>query len=197
MPKIGILAIQGDVKEHTLVLGEMGVEVVEVRLPDQLEDLDGLIIPGGESTTIIQLIDLYGLRTPLTSKIKLGLPVWGTCAGMIVLAGSLTDERPDPLHLMDIEVSRNAFGAQVDSFETFIVVKHIGEPKIRAVFIRAPIVTKVGKDVEILAKLENDMPVCVKDRNMLATAFHPELTQDTRIHEFFVDLVNKSINSRV
>lgn len=197
MPKIGILAIQGDVKEHTLVLGEMGVEVVEVRLPDQLEDLDGLIIPGGESTTIIQLIDLYGLRTPLTSKIKLGLPVWGTCAGMIVLAGSLTDERPDPLHLMDIEVSRNAFGAQVDSFETFIVVKHIGEPKIRAVFIRAPIVTKVGKDVEILAKLENDIPVCVKDRNMLATAFHPELTQDTRIHEFFVDLVNKSINSRV
>ena len=196
MPKIGILAIQGDVKEHTLVLGEMGVEVVEVRLPDQLEDLDGLIIPGGESTTIIQLIDLYGLRTPLTSKIKLGLPVWGTCAGMIVLAGSLTDERPDPLHLMDIEVSRNAFGAQVDSFETFIVVKHIGEPKIRAVFIRAPIVTKVGKDVEILAKLENDIPVCVKDRNMLATAFHPELTQDTRIHEFFVDLVNKSINSR-
>jgi len=197
LPKIGILAIQGDVKEHTLVLGEMGVEVVEVRLPDQLEDLDGLIIPGGESTTIIQLIDLYGLRTPLTSKIKLGLPVWGTCAGMIVLAGSLTDERPDPLHLMDIEVSRNAFGAQVDSFETFIVVKHIGEPKIRAVFIRAPIVTKVGKDVEILAKLENDIPVCVKDRNMLATAFHPELTQDTRIHEFFVDLVNKSINSRV
>ena len=112
-------------------------------------------------------------------------------------SGSLTDERPDPLHLMDIEVSRNAFGAQVDSFETFIVVKHIGEPKIRAVFIRAPIVTKVGKDVEILAKLENDIPVCVKDRNMLATAFHPELTQDTRIHEFFVDLVNKSINSRV
>lgn len=196
MPKIGILAIQGDVKEHTLVLNEIGAEVVEVRLPDELEGLDGLVIPGGESTTIIQLIDLYGLRQPLISKIQAGMPTWGTCAGMIVLAGSLIDERPDPLHLMDIEVSRNAFGAQIDSFETFISVKHIGESKIRAVFIRAPVVTKVGKNVEIMAKLENNMPVCVRDGNMLATAFHPELTQDTRIHQYFVDLVNKSIDSR-
>ena len=196
MPKIGILAIQGDVKEHTLVLNEIGAEVVEVRLPDELEGLDGLVIPGGESTTIIQLIDLYGLRKPLISKIQAGMPAWGTCAGMVVLAGSLIDEKPDPLHLMDIEVSRNAFGAQIDSFETFISVKHIGESKIRAVFIRAPVVTKVGKNVEIMAKLENDMPVCVRDGNMLATAFHPELTQDTRIHQYFVDLVNKSIDSR-
>ena len=122
MPKIGILAIQGDVQEHTLVLDQIGVEVVEVRLPDELDDLDGLIIPGGESTTIIQLIDLYGLRNPLISKIQSGIPTWGTCAGMIVLAGSLIDKRPDPLHLMDIEVSRYAFGAQVDSFESFIPV---------------------------------------------------------------------------
>ena len=196
MPKIGILAIQGDVKEHTLVLNKIGAEVVEVRLPDELEGLDGLVIPGGESTTIIQLIDLYDLRKPLISKIQAGMPAWGTCAGMVVLAGSLIDEKPDPLHLMDIEVSRNAFGAQINSFETFISVKDIGEPKIRAVFIRAPVVTKVGKNVEIMAKLENDIPVCVRDGNMLATAFHPELTQDTRIHQYFVDLANKSIDSR-
>ena len=195
MPKIGILAIQGDVQEHTLVLDQIGVEVVEVRLPDELDDLDGLIIPGGESTTIIQLIDLYGLRNPLISKIQSGIPTWGTCAGMIVLAGSLIDERPDPLHLMDIEVSRNAFGAQLDSFESFISVKHIGDSKIRAVFIRAPVVTKVGKNVEIMAKLDNGIPVCVRDQNMLATAFHPELTEDNRIHQYFVDLVNQNIVS--
>ena len=195
MPKIGILAIQGDVKEHTLVLNKIGAEVVEVRLPDELEGLDGLVIPGGESTTIIQLIDLYGLRKPLISKIQSGMPTWGTCAGMIVLAGSLIDERPDPLHLMDIEVSRNAFGAQVDSFESFISVKHIGDSKIRAVFIRAPVVTKVGKNVEIMAKLDNGIPVCVRDQNMLATAFHPELTEDNRIHQYFVDLVNQNIVS--
>ena len=195
MPKIGILAIQGDVQEHTLVLNQIGVEVAEIRLPDELDGLDGLIIPGGESTTIIQLIDLYGLRNPLISKIQSGMPTWGTCAGMIVLAGSLIDERPDPLHLMDIEVSRNAFGAQVDSFESFISVKHIGDSKIRAVFIRAPVVTKVGKNVEIMAKLDNGIPVCVRDQNMLATAFHPELTEDNRIHQYFVDLVNQNIVS--
>ena len=195
MRKIGILAIQGDVQEHTLVLNQIGVEVAEVRLPDELDGLDGLIIPGGESTTIIQLIDLYGLRNPLISKIQSGMPTWGTCAGMIVLAGSLIDERPDPLHLMDIEVSRNAFGAQVDSFESFISVKHIGDSKIRAVFIRAPVVTKVGKNVEIMAKLDNGIPVCVRDQNMLATAFHPELTEDNRIHQYFVDLVNQNIVS--
>jgi len=195
LPKIGILAIQGDVQEHTLVLNQIGVEVAEVRLPDELDGLDGLIIPGGESTTIIQLIDLYGLRNPLISKIQSGMPTWGTCAGMIVLAGSLIDERPDPLHLMDIEVSRNAFGAQVDSFESFISVKHIGDSKIRAVFIRAPVVTKVGKNVEIMAKLDNGIPVCVRDQNMLATAFHPELTEDNRIHQYFVDLVNQNIVS--
>ena len=195
MPKIGILAIQGDVQEHTLVLNQIGVEVAEVRLPDELDGLDGLIIPGGESTTIIQLIDLYGLRNPLISKIQSGMPTGGTCAGRIVLAGSLIDERPDPLHLMDIEVSRNAFGAQVDSFESFISVKHIGDSKIRAVFIRAPVVTKVGKNVEIMAKLDNGIPVCVRDQNMLATAFHPELTEDNRIHQYFVDLVNQNIVS--
>jgi len=195
LPKIGILAIQGDVQEHTLVLNQIGVEVAEVRLPDELDGLDGLIIPGGESTTIIQLFDLYGLRNPLISKIQSGMPTWGTCAGMIVLAGSLIDERPDPLHLMDIEVSRNAFGAQVDSFESFISVKHIGDSKIRAVFIRAPVVTKVGKNVEIMAKLDNGIPVCVRDQNMLATAFHPELTEDNRIHQYFVDLVNQNIVS--
>ena len=193
MPKNGILAIQGDVEEHTSSLDEIGAEIQEVRLPEHLDELDGLIIPGGESTTIIQLIDLYGLRKPLISKIQAGMPTWGTCAGMIVLAGSLIDKRPTPLHLMDIEVSRNAFGAQIDSFETSISVKHIGDDKLRAVFIRAPVVTKVGENVEIMAELDNGIPVCVKEKNMLATAFHPELTKDTRLHQYFVDLVNMKL----
>ena len=197
MPKIGILAIQGDVEEHASSLEELGAEIEQVRLPNQLDEVDGLIIPGGESTTIIQLIDLYGLRRPLISRIQAGMPTWGTCAGMIVLAGSLIDKSPEPLHLMDIEVSRNAFGAQIDSFETFISVKHLGEPKLRAVFIRAPVVTKVGGNVEIMAKLDNGIPVCVKEQNMLATAFHPELTKDTRLHQYFVDLVNINLDSKL
>ena len=157
--------------------------------------LQDLFACGSFKATTFSGQDLYGLRNPLISKIQSGMPTWGTCAGMIVLAGSLIDERPDPLHLMDIEVSRNAFGAQVDSFESFIPVKHIGDSKIRAVFIRAPVVTKVGKNVEIMAKLDNGIPVCVRDQNMLATAFHPELTEDNRIHQYFVDLVNQNIVS--
>ena len=195
MSVIGVLALQGDFREHSNVLRTTGCETKEIRLPEQLDSIDGLIIPGGESTTIVQLMDSFGFVDKVKQLVRGGMPIWGTCAGMIVLAGSLIDERPDPLHLMDIEVSRNAFGAQVDSFESFISVKHIGDSKIRAVFIRAPVVTKVGKNVEIMAKLDNGIPVCVRDQNMLATAFHPELTEDNRIHQYFVDLVNQNIVS--
>ena len=189
MTKVGVLAIQGDFLEHRQMLGRIGVETAEVRLPRQLDDIDGLIIPGGESTTIAQLIDIYGFRSILREKAEAGMPVWGTCAGMIVIADRLTDARPEPLRLMDIEVSRNAFGRQVDSFETDLEIKPLNGVPFRGVFIRAPVVTDMGDGVEVLASLEDGRPVAVRQDRLLATAFHPELTRDSRVHELFVRIV--------
>ena len=188
MPKIGVLAIQGDFREHGLMLDSIGQNWDEIRLPDQLNDLDGLIIPGGESTTIVQLIDTYNLRTPIQRLASNGLAIWGTCAGMIVVAKTLADKKPVPLGLMDINVSRNAFGRQIDSFETTVSVTGIkGEP-IHAVFIRAPQILNMGPNVDILSTLENGNPVTVRENKILATSFHPELTEDTRMHELFVSI---------
>lgn len=192
MTKIGVLAIQGDFLEHRQMLERLGMEAPEIRLPRQLDDVDGLIIPGGESTTIAQLMDIYGFRDVLTQKVKNGMPVWGTCAGMIVIAEKLTDHRPEPLHLMNIEVSRNAFGRQVDSFEADLDIKSIEGPPFRCVFIRAPVVNSVGKGVKVLAQLEDGRPVAVRQGHMLGTSFHPELTDDTRVHELFVRMVEGS-----
>ena len=192
MPRIGVLAIQGDFLEHRQVLQRLGVDAPEVRLPDQLDRIDGLIIPGGESTTIVQLIDIYGFRQPLVDVVKAGMPVWGTCAGMIVVANELSDRRPDPLRLMDIEVSRNAFGRQVDSFEADLDVCELEGPPFHAVFIRAPVVDKAGAEVKVLAALDDGRVVAVQEGRMLATAFHPELTDDTRVHELFVRIVKGS-----
>ena len=189
MPIIGVLAIQGDFLEHRQMLEKLGVEVSEIRLPHQLADIDGLIIPGGESTTIVQLIDIYHFRDVLKDKIRGGLPVWGTCAGMIVISHKLSDHRPVPLHLMDIDVSRNAFGRQQDSFEADIEFDEIEGPPFHCVFIRAPGVTKTGDGVKVLAKLEDGRPIAVRQGTMLATSFHPELTDDTRIHDLFVKIV--------
>jgi 5'-phosphate synthase pdxT subunit len=189
VPKIGVLAIQGDFSEHRQALRRIGVESEEVRLPAQLDGVDGLIIPGGESTTIVQLIDIFDFREPLRAKVQSGLPVWGTCAGMIVLADRLTDRRPEPLHLMDIDVSRNAFGRQVDSFEQYITIDQIQGPPFRAVFIRAPAVNSVGNCVQVLGSLDDGQPVAVKQGNMLATSFHPELTDDVRMHQLFARMV--------
>ena len=144
MTTIGALAVQGDFREHRQALNRLGVDAPEIRLPSQLDGLDGLIIPGGESTTIVQLIDIYGFREPLLEKAREGMAVWGTCAGMIVIADRLADPRPDPLRLMDIEVSRNAFGRQVDSFEADLDFQEIGDAPFHGVFIRAPVVTGVG-----------------------------------------------------
>ena len=152
---IGVLAVQGDFLEHISMLTEIGAESREIRLPEQLEGLDGLIIPGGESTTIVQLIDIYGFRQCLVESAANGLAIWGTCAGMITIAKALTDERPKPLGLMDIEVTRNAFGRQVDSFESNIDITGVEGPPFNCIFIRAPIVTQVGKNTEILAKVNN------------------------------------------
>jgi len=188
LPTIGVLAIQGDFQEHRRALHRLGVNAPEVRLPHQLEGLDGLIIPGGESTTIVQLIDIYGFREVLTEKVHSGMPLWGTCAGMIVLAGRLTDDRPEPLHLMDIEVSRNAFGRQLDSFEAAIDIDEMEGPPFQAVFIRAPVIRRVGKGVRVLAALGDGRPVAARQDRVLATAFHPELTGDSRFHELFVSI---------
>ena len=192
MTTIGVLAIQGDFLEHRQALDRMGVDASEVRLPGQLEDIDGLIIPGGESTTIVQLIDIYDFRQVLEDKVRSGMPVWGTCAGMIVIADRLTDHRPEPLHLMDIEVSRNAFGRQVDSFEEDLEIDGIEGPPFRAVFIRAPVVNRVGERVRVLATLRDGRPVAVGQDHMLGTAFHPELTEDSRVHELFVSMARDS-----
>lgn len=186
MTAIGVLAVQGDFREHRQALNRLGVDAPEIRLPSQLDGIDGLIIPGGESTTIVQLIDIYGFREPLREKAREGMAVWGTCAGMIVIADRLADPRPDPLRLMDIEVSRNAFGRQVDSFEADLDFQEIGDAPFHGVFIRAPVVTGVGASVKVLAALEDGRPVAVRQGKFLATAFHPELTADDRIHQLFV-----------
>ena len=192
MTTVGVLAIQGDFAEHRAALESLGVEVKEVRLPDQLDDVDGLIVPGGESTTIIQLIDIYEMREKLRERILDDrMPTWGTCAGMIVMAGELTDHRPTPLSLMDTVVSRNAFGRQVDSFESDLEVNGMDGPPYRAVFIRAPVFVSVGDDVEVLASLDDGRPVAVRQGHMLATAFHPELTDDSRMHKLFVGMVEQ------
>ena len=189
LPKIGVLAVQGDFLEHRQALGRLGIDAPEIRLPHQLDDIDGLIIPGGESTTIVQLIDIYGFRDALVRRSHEGMAIWGTCAGMIVIADRLTDKRPEPLRLMDIEVSRNAFGRQVDSFEADIEFEDIEGAPFHCVFIRAPVVSQVGKSVKVLATLDDGRPIAVRQDNMLATAFHPELTGDPRIHELFARMV--------
>ena len=190
MASIGVLAIQGDFLEHRKMLDSIGIESKEVRLPDELENLEGLIIPGGESTTIVQLIDIYGLRAPLVDKVNQGLAIWGTCAGMIVIAKNLNDKRPNPLGLMDIEVSRNAFGRQIDSFETDLDIQGMDGPPMHAIFIRAPLVTQIGTEVEILAEVDDGKPVAVKQNRVIATSFHPELTEDSRMHSMFVDIAH-------
>ena len=193
MPRIGVLAIQGDVIEHRQALGRLGVDAPEIRLPAELDGIDGLIIPGGESTTIAQLIDIYQLRQVIRDKVLSGMPVWGTCAGMIVLASRLTDSRPEPLALMDIEVNRNVFGRQVDSFEEDVEIERIGAPPFHAVFIRAPDVDQMGKSVEVLGTLHSGQPVAVQQDRMLATSFHPELVEDSRFHGLFAEIVERSL----
>jgi 5'-phosphate synthase pdxT subunit len=190
---VGVLAIQGDFAEHRKSLEQLGVEVKEVRLPEELDEIDGLIVPGGESTTIVQLIDIYEMREKLRERVLDDqMPTWGTCAGMIVMAGELTDHRPTPLSLMDTVVSRNAFGRQVDSFESDLEVSGMDGPPYRAVFIRAPVFVSVGEAVEVIASLDDGRPVAVKQGHMLATAFHPELTDDARMHKLFVGMVQQS-----
>lgn len=185
-PVIGVLALQGDFAEHVAVLERLGVPAVEVRLPKHLGGIDALIIPGGESTTITRLLDIYELREPIRRLGLEGLPIWGTCAGAIVLAREATDlDRPN-LALMDITVRRNAFGRQVDSFEEDLAIAAFAGPPFHAVFIRAPSIDAVGPGVEVLAALADGTIVAAREGTLVATSFHPELTSDSRFHELLV-----------
>ena len=186
---VGVLGLLVFYAEHINMLQSNNADVSEIRLPSQLDDVDGLIIPGGESTTIVQLIDIYDFRTKLVEMDSEGFPIWGTCAGMIVMARELTDHRPAPLNLMNIKVSRNAFGRQIDSFEEDLTIKGI-EGKFPAVFIRAPIVVENDSSVDILCSIDKPSgPVAVQQGKLLATSFHPELTNDSRMHEYFLSIV--------
>lgn len=189
--KIGVLALQGDYLEHIQTLQRIGVETKEIKLPEDLENINGIIMPGGESTTIARLLDVFNLREPLSKKINDGLPVWGTCAGMILLAKKLIQNKPVPLGLMDITVNRNAFGRQIDSFEVPLIIKPLGDKPLFAAFIRAPEITEAGPGVEILSKLEDGTIVAARQKNILATSFHPELTSDSRFHEYFINICLK------
>ncbi|MBI2113601.1 MAG: pyridoxal 5'-phosphate synthase glutaminase subunit PdxT [candidate division NC10 bacterium] len=189
MTTIGVLALQGDFREHREAVERSGGTAAEVRLPNDLEGLDGLIIPGGESTTIVRLMRTSGLLEPLRKLVGRGFPVWGTCAGMILLAKHLDATGIPALEAMDIGVRRNAFGRQADSFEVDLRIPVLGDPPFHAIFIRAPVIEAVGPEVEVLARLADGTPVAARQGRLLATAFHPELTPDSRFHRFFLDHV--------
>ncbi|QSB16924.1 pyridoxal 5'-phosphate synthase glutaminase subunit PdxT [Natronosporangium hydrolyticum] len=187
-PVIGVLALQGDVREHLRMLGECGAQARSVRRPEELAEVDGLVIPGGESTTMSRLAEEFGMLEPVRDQIKRGLPAYGSCAGMIMLAQTVEDGRPDQQTFggIDMTVRRNAFGRQVDSFETDTDIDGVG--RLRTVFIRAPWVERTGTGVDVLGRAAGKI-VAVRQGNLLATAFHPELTGDSRMHRFFVTLV--------
>ena len=188
---IGVLALQGAFIEHEHILRRLGHEVTQVRLPQHLDTIDRLIIPGGESTTIGKLLVAYKLLEPIRERALQEMPIWGTCAGMILLAKDIAEGRPEgqpALRLMDITARRNAFGRQLDSFEADLNVADLGDQPFHAVFIRAPLIDKVGVGVEALAALDDGRIVAARQGRFLATAFHPELTNDSRFHELFLEM---------
>jgi 5'-phosphate synthase pdxT subunit len=190
---IGLLALQGAFIEHASVLKQLGVESKQIRKPAELKGLDGLIIPGGESTTMLNLANNYELIEPLRKMGLDGFPMMGTCAGMILLAKTVTNSDIQTLGLMDIKVMRNAFGRQPDSFETDLAIKALGEKPFHSVFIRAPLIEEAANNVEILAKLDSGTIVAVRQNNLLGMSFHPELADDNRMHEYFLKMVTGNI----
>ncbi|CAN1509662.1 PDX2 Predicted glutamine amidotransferase involved in pyridoxine biosynthesis [Candidatus Nanopelagicaceae bacterium] len=196
--KVGVLALQGDVREHVSSLIACGVEPISVRRSSEIDAIDALVLPGGESTTIAQLAEVFGIYDQLKSRIAEGMPVYGSCAGMILLANEILDAKVGQKTFggLDITVRRNAFGRQVDSFESDIAFNDGSADLIRAVFIRAPWVEKVGAGVEVLASVENH-PVAVRSKTVLATSFHPELTGDHRIHRYFIEEVARPALEKV
>lgn len=188
---VGVLALQGDFEAHLRTLQRCGVRAQEVRTVQQLQQVDGLIIPGGESTTIAKLMQRYGLDVAIRERAQAGMPLYGTCAGLIVMAREIEGYPQQPrLGLLDVAVARNAFGRQVDSFEIDLFVPRLGAPPLRAVFIRAPYITRTGDQVEVLARLDGKV-VLVQQGHLLGGAFHPELTDDLRLHQYFLELVDR------
>ncbi|KAF0968391.1 MULTISPECIES: pyridoxal 5'-phosphate synthase glutaminase subunit PdxT [Gordonia] len=200
-PRIGVLALQGDVREHVHALQASGADALPIRRRAELDEIDGIVIPGGESTTMSKLLGIFDLFDPLVERLSDGLPAYGSCAGMIMLASTILDTRPDARHLdaLDITVRRNAFGRQVESFETDLdfagITDRVGAPAMRAVFIRAPWVESISPDVEVLARVPRGPAegriVAVRQGKVLATSFHPEVTGDRRVHEYFVEMVRR------
>ena len=198
IPTIGVLALQGDVREHALAFEGLGVTVRDVRRPDDMEGLAGLVLPGGESTTLSLLLGSSGLFDPLAAALRSGLPVFGTCAGMILLASDVRDGREDQrrFDVIDLTIRRNGYGRQAASFETQLAVPSLGEDPLPAVFIRAPVVEAAGPGVEVLATLPGtdgapDRPVVCRQGRVLVASFHPELTTDRRLHRLFLDMTDE------
>jgi 5'-phosphate synthase pdxT subunit len=193
--KVGVLALQGAFREHAVAFRNLGCECLEVRTPEDVAAVDALAIPGGESTTIAKLLIDYHLMDLVRQRIQDGLPVLATCAGAILLARDIVESDQPRLGLMDIRVRRNAYGRQVDSFETFLVIPCLGDEPFRAVFIRAPLIESVGAGVEVLARYKDGV-VLARQGNILIGAFHPELTDDLRLHRYFVELVKAAAGDR-
>ncbi len=187
--RIGVLALQGAFVEHIAILNQLKVEALPVRLPQELTGLDGLVIPGGESTTISKLLLDYSLLSEIRNLARNGLPIFGTCAGMILLANKVSDLDMEPIGVMNITVRRNAFGRQKDSFENELSIPVLGEKPFLGIFIRAPVIEWANSEVEILARLADNTGVAAKQGKLLASAFHPELTNDLRFHQYFLDIV--------
>ena len=195
--RIGVLALQGGFIEHINMLEKLGVTATPVYKPDELEGIDGLIIPGGESTAMLNLMHEFGIFKPLKERAQDGLPVMGTCAGMVLLAKEVSNTGMETLTLIDISVKRNAFGRQIDSFEASVDIPLLGKEPFPAIFIRAPLIECASPDVEILGRLDDGTAVAVRQERMLAVSFHPELSQDTRLHRYFLEIVADCLEKEV
>lgn len=198
VPVIGVLALQGDVREHLSAVAACGAQGVPVRRPAELDAVDAIVLPGGESTTMSRLLGTFELLEPLRARIAAGMPTYGSCAGMILLAREVLDGRPDQLALgtLDVVTRRNAFGRQVESFEADLAVEPLGVAPLRGVFIRAPQIVEAGESAHVIAELDG-MPVAVEQGPHLGLCFHPEMTDDIRLHQYFVDRVDELLESNV
>jgi 5'-phosphate synthase pdxT subunit len=192
--KVGVLALQGTFIEHIDIMRQLGVEAPPIRLPNELDSLDGLIIPGGESTTMLRLMESFRLIQPIRELARDGLPIWGTCAGMVLLAKSVSNYEMETLGLMDMQIRRNAFGSQIDSFEVDLEIPLVGEEPFHAVFIRAPVIKEAEPGVKILSRLPDGIIVAARQNRLLACAFHPEFTDDLRFHSYFLNMVSQKLS---
>jgi 5'-phosphate synthase pdxT subunit len=192
--KVGVLALQGTFIEHIDIMRQLGVEAPPIRLPNELDSLDGLIIPGGESTTMLRLMESFRLIQPIREMARDGLPIWGTCAGMVLLAKNVSNYEMETLGLMDMKIRRNAFGSQIDSFEVDLEIPLVGEEPFHAVFIRAPVIKEAEPAVKILSRLPDGTIVAARQNRLLACAFHPEFTDDLRFHSYFLNMVSRKLS---